>query len=82
MTHQQILNSKSVEQLAAECLRLRQALWDIAGIAGADLDGDKTPDALVNDIVEFATDAVRDLRECYQSVQSEHEYCQYDAESI
>lgn len=41
----------------------RQGLWEIAGIAGADLDGDATPAALVYPSVEeFATEAVRELR--------------------
>lgn len=53
--------------LKAEIARLRQGLWDCARIAGADLDGDRTPDVLTYpDIVDFALEAVRELREDYQ----------------
>ena len=60
---------KIAHNLLRKCLveidRLRQGLWDIAGIAGADLDGDQTPKALVSDIVAFAKDAVSELRDDY-----------------
>jgi len=65
MTHSEINNSDSVDELRQECLRLRQGLWDCGAIAGMDTDGDSTPDALVSDIVPVIKEAVRDLRECY-----------------
>lgn len=47
---------------------LEQALWDCAGEAGADLDGMPTPAALKQPSVEeFALQAVRDLRQCYDA---------------
>lgn len=55
-----------VREKAAEIARLRQGLWDCAGDAGADLDGQATPDTLVQpDLVAFARGEVRDLREAY-----------------
>lgn len=65
LTYDEIMAEENSHRLARECLRLRQALWDVALIAGADGDGNKTPDALTSDIVEFATGAVQDLRDGY-----------------
>jgi hypothetical protein len=67
MTNKQIVTSSDIEALRAECLRLRQGLWDCALISGADGDGCKTPEPLVSDIVKFATEAVSDLRGCYDT---------------
>lgn len=52
-----------VAQLTEECLRLRQGLWDVAKLCGADTDGNDTPAPLVSDIVAFALDAAQSLRE-------------------
>jgi hypothetical protein len=60
-----------VEELMNECLRLRQGLWDVAGICGADRDGNDTPAPLISDIVSFATDAARDLRASYDEAIAE-----------
>lgn len=52
----------------AEVKRLRQGLWNCAVAAGIDPDGDTTPDHLAfPDIVDFALEAVRELREDYNS---------------
>ena len=50
-----------------EVERLRQALWSIAGLAGEDLDGQDTPAALTSDIVDFAMDPVREMREAQEA---------------
>jgi hypothetical protein len=76
MTHSRIMAMKSVaanyraanqhgladiiDDLADECVRLRQGLWDVAKVCGADTDGDDTPAALVSDIVEFTRRAAED----------------------
>jgi hypothetical protein len=61
-----------VEDLMDECLKLRQALWDVAKICGADTDGNDTPERLISSIVSFATDAARHLRDSYdEALQSE-----------
>lgn len=55
-----------VDRLEAEVKRLRQGLWDAAALAGVDTDGDETPNHLAYpDIVKWALDAVRELREDY-----------------
>lgn len=55
-----------IHWLIEEVDRLRQGLWDCAGDSGADLDGDRTPAALVApDLVDFARRAVQELREDY-----------------
>lgn len=52
--------------LLNEVRRLRQGLWDCAGISGADLDGDASPDALTYpDIVDYAKQEVQQLRDDY-----------------
>lgn len=57
----------AVEERDREIERLRQGLWDCAGAAGTDLDGDPTPDHMVfPDIVDFALGAVRELRRDYE----------------
>lgn len=65
MTHNEIENASDIEALRAECIRLRQGLWECYKISGADTDGDETPAALVSDIVYVVIDAVQDLRKCY-----------------
>lgn len=57
-----------VEDLMNECLRLRQGLWDVAQVCGADTDGNATPAPLTSDIVEFALGAAKDLRGSYDEV--------------
>ena len=53
----------TMRRLLAALRSAHQALWDIAGLAGEDLDGDPTPRALRHPSVEeFAKDAVRNLR--------------------
>lgn len=60
------LDRVDVVVLLAEVRRLRKGLWDCAGISGADLDGDETPDALFYpDIVEYAKREVQQLRNDY-----------------
>ena len=54
-------------ELLNEIARLRQGLWDCATIAGMDTDGDKTPKALVSDIVKLAIDEVTNLRKEYDA---------------
>lgn len=56
----------AVEERDREIERLKQGLWDCAGAAGTDLDGDPTPRHLAYpDIVDFALNAVRELRRDY-----------------
>lgn len=55
-----------IARLREENERLRKALWDCAGEAGADLDGNPTPSQSI-DVAAFALDAVKDLRQCYDS---------------
>lgn len=51
---------------ADEITRLKQGIWDMAGIAGEDQDGVKTPDSLSHpDIVEYGKRAISQLRESY-----------------
>jgi hypothetical protein len=58
--------------LLREVHRLRQGLWDCAGIAGADLDGDKSPDVLTYpDIVDYAQQEVQQLRNDYDEALKE-----------
>lgn len=53
-------------RLIDEVRRLRQGLWDCAGIAGADLDGNASPDVLAfPDIVDFAKQEVQQLSDDY-----------------
>lgn len=53
-------------RLVTEVRRLRQGLYDCAGISGADLDGNTTPDSLVYpDIVDYAKQEVQQLRDDY-----------------
>jgi hypothetical protein len=53
----------------AEIKRLRQGLWDCARMAGADGDGNETPDHLAYpDIVEFAKRAVEEMRRDYDDL--------------
>lgn len=47
MNRSQIDKCADIEKLRAECVRLRQGLWDCYAAMGADTDGDATPDALV-----------------------------------
>ena len=54
-------------RLIDEVRRLRQGLWDVAGISGADLDGDPSPSALLSDIVTYAKQEVQQLRDDYDS---------------
>src|SRR5689334_10402324 len=54
-----------LEALINEALRLRQRLWDVAKICGADTDGNDTPAPLDSDIVGFAMNAATDLRKDY-----------------
>ena len=57
----------AVEERDREIERLKQGLWDCAGEAGTDLDGDPTPRHLAYpDIVDFALRAVRELRRDYE----------------
>lgn len=58
--------------LLAEVHRLRQGLYDCAGISGADLDGNTTPDSLVYpDIVDYAKREVQQLRDDYDEALAE-----------
>ena len=60
------LVAAAVEERDREIERLKQGLWDCAGAAGTDLDGDLTPRHLAYpDIVDFALNAVRELRRDY-----------------
>lgn len=59
----QTSRAEYVEELMNECLRLRQGLWDVAKICGADTDGNDTPAPLISDIVEFTKEAATELRE-------------------
>lgn len=63
MTYMEILNSESVYELRAECLRLRQGLWDCFSAAGGDTDGDATPKHLTSDIVTLTLNTIEELRE-------------------
>lgn len=51
-----------LEEASAEITRLRQGLWDCFAAAGGDTDGDRTPVALVSDIVPLALECVKELR--------------------
>jgi hypothetical protein len=56
-----------IGRLRSEIERLKQGLWDCAVAAGIDTDGNKTPRHLKSDIVEFALNAVKDLRYDYDN---------------
>lgn len=62
---------RRAEVAEAEVKRLRQGLWDAAALAGVDTDGDKTPEHLAYpDIVKWALEAVRELRDDCVAAQS------------
>lgn len=61
-----------IRDLLAEVHRLRQGLWDVAGISGSDLDGQASPDAMVYpDIVDYAKQEVQQLRDDYDAALAE-----------
>lgn len=64
----QTSRAEYVEELMNECLRLRQGLWDIAKVCGADTDGNDTPEPFMSDVVRFAGEAAEDLRSSYDEV--------------
>ena len=67
------MSDERTERLSAELDRARQALWECARFAGADLDGDETWHAMVGGPEAFALDAVKSLREDYdESIQEEN----------
>jgi len=62
-----VVPKAEVDRLRSEIDRLKQGLWDCARESGADLDGDETPIHLAfPDIVDFAVQEVRVLRESYE----------------
>lgn len=66
MNRFQIDRCQDIDALRAECIKLRQALWDCYALAGADTDGDETPDSLVSPSVpKLAKDAVQALHADY-----------------
>lgn len=59
------LENDDAAALHAECLRLRQYLWDCYAAAGSDTDGNLNPDAVVSNLGEMAVRAVQELHTDY-----------------